>query len=641
MNCRRCKECVIGEGGLPLYKLHHGTMRKQYRWQTISVILLLVLLLSLIATAKALSNSTKNLQGPIESCAQSPIRQNVTLRGGINAGSFKKLAQFVAMQLCIRLCCEEKGCDVALMSGKNCYGVQCFSEELCTAVLAKKAPSSLMISHVTIKGEEGNSRRIHPVPQNLKCAESKAEDGVTLKGGISAGNFTDVGTVESVDSCTRLCCVSEKCDLALIIKGHCFLVSCFTKELCKTVKSETKNYQPTVAFVRKWVTNVTEDTAITLSNLPATNSKLMCKNSDIKYNSTLKGGIKAGNFTDLGKISEISTCIRMCCGRKDCDVALMLEANCYAVNCYNEDLCQPVLARKSGLLTNLSPRLSYITSRDEEALPQEIAIGNGMYCRPSVVSYDVTLRGGLSAGKFTPIGHVDSMEACVHLCCKRNTCDIALMLRDSCYAITCASEELCEEVPAPSSDFYPRLSYVRRDIGSQNKKEHTQTKTETIHQANNTQDREDLDTKEEGYCTNSEEMTNVTLRGGISTGHFRDRGKVPNMRACVEICCISKSCDVAFMLKNNCFSVMCFNEKLCEAVRARSSIYAPRIVYIYARTKSNLLAPQSVRKRRSEHLNKNTFREQLSDVPISDTRRKLDRDRYKRQMHRKVDSRNT
>ena len=62
------------------------------------------------------------------------------------------------------------------------------------------------------------------------------------------------------------------------------------------------------------------------------------------------------------------------------------------------------------------------------------------------------------------------MEACVNLCCKRNTCDIALMLRDSCYSITCASEELCEEVPAPSSDFYPRLSYVRRDIESQSKK---------------------------------------------------------------------------------------------------------------------------------------------------------------------------
>lgn len=99
-----------------------------------------------------------------------------------------------------------------------------------------------------------------------------------------------------------------------------------------------------------------------------------------------------------------------------------------------------------------------------------------MSCRPSVISYDVTLRGGLSAGKFMPIGHVDGMEACVNLCCKRNTCDIALMLRDSCYSITCASEELCEEVPAPSSDFYPRLSYVRRDVESQAKKGEDVTK---------------------------------------------------------------------------------------------------------------------------------------------------------------------
>ena len=49
---------------------------------------------------------------------------------------------------------------MALMSGKNCYGVQCFSEELCTAVPAKKAPSSLMISHVTITGEEGTRKFI-------------------------------------------------------------------------------------------------------------------------------------------------------------------------------------------------------------------------------------------------------------------------------------------------------------------------------------------------------------------------------------------------------------------------------------------------------------------------------------------------
>lgn len=77
---------------------------------------------------------------------------------------------------------------------------------------------------------------------------------MTLNGGLKAGNFTDVGKVENTNACTRLCCVSEKCDLALVIKGNCFLVSCFTKDLCKTVKTETTNYRPTVAFVKRWTT---------------------------------------------------------------------------------------------------------------------------------------------------------------------------------------------------------------------------------------------------------------------------------------------------------------------------------------------------------------------------------------------------
>ena len=149
---------------------------------------------------------------------------------------------------------------------------------------------------------------------------------------------------------------------------------------------------------------------------------------------------------------------------------------------------------------------------------------------------------------------------------------------------------------------------------------------------------DDLDTKEEGYCTNSEVMTNVTLRGGIATGRFRDRGKVPNMKACVEICCISKTCDVAFLLKNNCFSVTCFNERLCEAVRARSSIYIPKIVYIYARTKSQVVAP--TRKRRNKRLKRGTTEEQFTEVGATNFKRRVGKDRFKRQMHRKVDKRN-
>ena len=95
---------------------------------------------------------------------------------------------------------------------------------------------------------------------------------------------------------------------------------------------------------------------------------MMCKNSVIHFNYTLKGGYKAGNFSDLGKVADMTACIRMCCGRKNCDVAMMLEKNCYAVHCYSDALCKSVHARHSGLLANLSPKLSYITSRNEEGV---------------------------------------------------------------------------------------------------------------------------------------------------------------------------------------------------------------------------------------------------------------------------------
>ena len=111
----------------------------------------------LSASKHHLANST-NVNS--DSCETSPVRRNVTLRGGIKAGYFRKLAQYVAMELCVQLCCQEKGCDVAFMIGKNCYGVKCFSEELCHVVPAKNAPRALLISKVDFRGE-GISTEIH------------------------------------------------------------------------------------------------------------------------------------------------------------------------------------------------------------------------------------------------------------------------------------------------------------------------------------------------------------------------------------------------------------------------------------------------------------------------------------------------
>ena len=95
-------------------------------------------------------------------------------------------------------------------------------------------------------------------------------------------------------------------------------------------------------------------------------NSLICKNSRVYLNSTLKGGFKAGNYTNYGRVVDMSQCIKLCCGNPQCNAALMLERNCFFVECRNDDGCQPVKAKTTHALTALNPKVSFITSRSEE-----------------------------------------------------------------------------------------------------------------------------------------------------------------------------------------------------------------------------------------------------------------------------------
>ena len=107
-----------------------------------------------------------------------------------------------------------------------------------------------------------------------------------------------------------------------------------------------------------------------LSTAPGDTSKLMCKNAIVQYNRTLLGGYEAGEFKLLSHSSNMTTCIRLCCGEITCDVAMMIEEKCYGVMCKTLRLCETIPAKDSAVLNHLSPRISYITSRNEEGWSQ-------------------------------------------------------------------------------------------------------------------------------------------------------------------------------------------------------------------------------------------------------------------------------
>ena len=91
-----------------------------------------------------------------------------------------------------------------------------------------------------------------------------------------------------------------------------------------------------------------------LSSTASTQQKSVCWNGEIMYNYTLVGGINAGTFSDNGKTSNMDICMQFCCKRDSCDLAFMIEDDCYSVSCNSNGACEPRKARP----THYFPRIA-------------------------------------------------------------------------------------------------------------------------------------------------------------------------------------------------------------------------------------------------------------------------------------------
>lgn len=56
------------------------------------------------------------------------------------------------MQECIHKCCLTKPCNVAMMTGKKCFGVHCRNSTSCETVQSDDRDLDMQIAHVSPKG---------------------------------------------------------------------------------------------------------------------------------------------------------------------------------------------------------------------------------------------------------------------------------------------------------------------------------------------------------------------------------------------------------------------------------------------------------------------------------------------------------
>ena len=86
-------------------------------------------------------------------------------------------------------------------------------------------------------------------------------------------------------------------------------------------------------------------------------NSLYCRNFNSYIIQTFIIYIYPGKFTELGEDISMRGCIERCCNTPLCDVSFMFSDKCYAVGCYDEALCQAVVAKPS----NLNPKLAYVS----------------------------------------------------------------------------------------------------------------------------------------------------------------------------------------------------------------------------------------------------------------------------------------
>jgi len=324
--------------------------------------------------------------------------------------------------------------------------------------------------------------------KNGKCEPSKVYKEVTLKGGINAGTYKDVGGVTTMDECQSKCCEFPACDLAFMLAGSCYLVGCYDQKNCAMQPAKESKFQPMISYVTRWNVEGVKHTVL----LQEKGIQYVCSKMQPLTKVTLKDGLQAGDFTDVGKVSNLGQCYDVCCQQDRCDLAFMLGQNCFSVQCKDKSMCFTTPAQPSIF----NPQIAYVKKRSREGEPgvaksgnetadaatsqgnttdstaptviEKMAASNKTAVCPNTSILDkMTLKGGVDAGVYKDHGTVKSMDLCRRICCEMTECHLAFMLGTNCFSVKCASVDSCRALKAKPSSYYPKISYIRNVVSNQ------------------------------------------------------------------------------------------------------------------------------------------------------------------------------
>ena len=95
-------------------------------------------------------------------------------------------------------------------------------------------------------------------------------------------------------------------------------------------------------------------------------------------------------------------------------------------------------------------------------------------CLPQPIRQDVNVRGGMDAGNFKRLGSTKDMNECLRKACKSQAGNIAILIDNACFSVSCNNLHSCDLKPEVNSGIktagalYRIIGEERSNIGDTN-----------------------------------------------------------------------------------------------------------------------------------------------------------------------------
>ena len=244
---------------------------------------------------------------------------------------------------------------------------------------------------------------------------------------------------------------------------------------------------------------------------------LSCGIGKIHRNSSLRGRLGAGLFTPAGEVKGPNQCARQCCENAKCNMGMVVNGECYTVECFHWTLCQIVPYQGSSQFK--SAIISIKRFDHYEQKKSKDSFNSSSPANESTIGSksDTSSLRRVKVQDHHPHGGFPEEEFL-------NNSDT--------------------DNPNHSSAQGPTWKSSQKSTYSQHFNELRGEPKATSVQ------------RKELNCRSSETMGS----GSLEPGSWRLGGKTSNGSKCVELCCLQSGCDLAFQIGEFCYSLACYED---------------------------------------------------------------------------------